>query len=76
MMTRAVGRKSRLVREAIGALWRDEHGVTSTEYVLLLALIALSALVAFGSLSVQVQETAQDGSRALRNASGISCYRS
>ena len=75
MMTKAVGGKSRLVREAIGYLWRDEHGVTASEYVLLLALIALSALVAFGSLSAQVQETAHDGSRALRNVSGISCYR-
>ena len=73
-MTKVVWGDSMLVRDVIGHLWREEHGVTSTEYVLLLALIALSSLVAFGGLSVQVEEAARDGSRALRRASGIGCY--
>ena len=76
MLRRTVGGNSRLSRYSLSALWRDEHGVTSVEYVLLLALIALSSLVAFGSLSAQVQECARDGSRTLRRASGIGCYRS
>ncbi len=40
-------------------LWRDESGVTTVEYALLLALVALVALVAWGNLGQAVNDTAE-----------------
>ena len=57
-------------------LWYDESGMSSTEYALLLGLIACGSLVAFGNLSTQVRGIAIEGSRTMQRASGISCFRS
>lgn len=54
-------------------LWKDEKGLTSTEYALMLALIVLSSLVAFGGLSTEVQSIVRRSGEALSNSTGIGC---
>jgi Flp pilus assembly pilin Flp len=39
-------------------LWRDESGVTTVEYALLLALVALVALASWSALGKGVSDTA------------------
>ena len=56
------------------ALWWDEEGVSSVEYIFLMAVLSLAAIVAFGHLSLHVQLAAEDGSDALERAAGMGCY--
>ncbi len=54
-------------------LWHDEWGVTSVEYALLLALVAVAGITAFASLSTEVNVIVEHGSDALRDATGMGC---
>ncbi|NLO07577.1 MAG: Flp family type IVb pilin [candidate division WS1 bacterium] len=46
-------------------LWRDESGVTTVEYALLLALVALVALVSWQNLGGAVDNTASSSATAM-----------
>jgi pilus assembly protein Flp/PilA len=38
-------------------LWKDEEGLTTVEYALLLALVAIAAITAWTALGTRVSET-------------------
>ena len=59
----------------LATLWCDEFGITSTEYALLLALVALAAVTAFGGFSTDMQTSANRASTELEDISGIGCSR-
>ncbi|NPV46549.1 MAG: Flp family type IVb pilin [Armatimonadetes bacterium] len=50
----------------IAHLWRDEEGLTTVEYALLLALLAVAAVAAWGDLGCKVGWTAWRVGRYLR----------
>lgn len=52
----------------IGDLWRDERGLTSIEYALLLSLIVLAGLVAWRSLGGTVSNSAGTSAGLVANA--------
>ncbi len=54
-------------------LWADDRGMTSTEYALLLAVLSLSAVVAFGQLSDRAIDVANESSSLLEEAFGMGC---
>ena len=58
---------------ALHRLWCDESAVTSTEYVLLLAVVSLTAVMAFGNFSTELQTVANRTSDELQRVSGLSC---
>jgi len=58
---------------ALYRLWRDESALTSTEYVLLLAVVSLTAVLAFGNFSTELQTVANHTSDELERVSGLSC---
>lgn len=41
----------------IKALWKDEEGLATVEYALLLALVSLAAITAWGNLGSRVSST-------------------
>lgn len=43
---------------AIAHFWRDQDGLTTVEYALLLALLAVAAVAAWGDLGCRVSWTA------------------
>jgi len=45
------------IHTVFGALWRDRSGISSTEYAMLTAVVALVVLVAIGQLSSSVSGT-------------------
>ena len=59
--------------QALNRLWCDESAMTSTEYVLLLAVVSLSAVLAFGNLSTELSTVANTTSDELRRAFGTGC---
>ncbi|MFP4248389.1 MAG: Flp family type IVb pilin [Armatimonadota bacterium] len=59
--------------EALSYLWSDDAGVTSTEYALMLAVLSLATVVAFASLSTEVQDVAATTSDSMRETSGLGC---
>lgn len=60
-------------REALRSLWADEAAVTATEYALLLATVALTAAIAFGSHTDQVNAIADRTSVELARIFGMGC---
>ncbi|MGD9496083.1 MAG: Flp family type IVb pilin [Armatimonadota bacterium] len=61
------------VHGPLAALWRDEAGMTATEYCLLLAVVSLSAVLAFGNFSTELQTVANRTSDELVRAFGSGC---
>ena len=55
---------------ALHRLWCDESAMTSTEYVLLLAMVSV---IAFGNFSTELQTVANRTSDELQRVSGLSC---
>ena len=49
-------------------LWNDESGVTTVEYALLLAVVALAALVGYRALGEGVNATALEANETLIDA--------
>ena len=45
--------------------WRDESGVTSIEYALLLGLVAVAAVVAWGTLGEAVAEKVEEANEMI-----------
>lgn len=60
---------------ALHRLWCDESAMTSTEYVLLLAVVSLTAVIAFGNFSTELSAVANHTSDELERVSGLSCSR-
>jgi len=58
---------------ALEKLWRNETGMTSTEYAILLAVVSLSAVVAFGEYSTEIQTIVNRTSDELNRITGIGC---
>ncbi len=57
----------------LGSLWRDEDATTTTEYALLLGVLVIGSVVAFGQLGDSVESVAVRGTDALEEATGMSC---
>jgi Flp pilus assembly pilin Flp len=51
-------------------LWRDQDGLTATEYSLLLALLIVAAVAAFSNLGGEVQSVANEASDAVHGPGG------
>jgi Flp pilus assembly pilin Flp len=68
-----VARCAGRARHSLARLWWDQDGLTATEYALLIAMLSLTAAVAFGNLGTQVDETAREGSETLKTAFGSGC---
>lgn len=49
----------------INCLWREEDGLTTVEYALLLALVAVAAITAWGTLGNRISATATRASGSL-----------
>ncbi len=64
---------TRRVGEYLASLWKDQGGLSATEYALLLAVLALGVLVAFADLGSQVDTCVLEGSQRLEEASGMGC---
>ena len=47
------------------SLWHDEDGLTTVEYALLLALVAIAAIVAWTTLGTKVKSTVTNASNSL-----------
>lgn len=50
-------------------LWNDEEGLTTVEYALLLALVAIAAITAWSSLGTRVSSTVATATSSLPAAS-------
>jgi len=57
----------------IRSLWTDQAGVSSVEYAFMLAVVSLAAVVAFASVSTEVQTIVNTTSDRMVRASGIGC---
>ena len=51
-------------------LWKDEEGLTTVEYALLLALVVVAGIAAWQGLGTTVQGTVTDSSGTIANAGG------
>lgn len=49
-------------------LWRDEEGLTTVEYALLLALVVVAGILAWQGLGGTVQNTVGDSADTIANA--------
>jgi len=49
-------------------LWKDEEGLTTVEYALLLALVVVAGILAWQGLGDTVQNTVSDSSGTIANA--------
>jgi pilus assembly protein Flp/PilA len=49
-------------------LWRDEEGLTTVEYALLLALVVVAGIAAWQGLGNTVENTVQDSAGTIANA--------
>jgi len=49
-------------------LWKDEEGLTTVEYALLLALVVVAGIAAWQGLGSTVQNTVTDSTSTLVNA--------
>jgi len=49
-------------------LWKDEEGLTTVEYALLLALVVVAGIAAWQGLGNTVNSTVSNSSTALSNA--------
>ncbi len=56
------------MRERLNELWTDQDGLTSVEYALLLATVAVVAIGAFAYLGSQVEGTAEDSAGVISAA--------
>jgi len=50
-------------------LWKDEEGLTTVEYALLLALVAIAAIAAWTTLGGRVSNTVSTATQSLPTAS-------
>ncbi|MFO8081108.1 MAG: Flp family type IVb pilin [Armatimonadota bacterium] len=50
-------------------LWRDEEGVTTVEYALLLALVVVAGITAWSSLGEAVSNTISESASTIANGS-------
>lgn len=50
-------------------LWKDEEGLTTVEYALLLALVAIAAITAWTTLGTRVSGTVNTATNSLPAAS-------
>ncbi|MHB8996332.1 MAG: Flp family type IVb pilin [Armatimonadota bacterium] len=50
-------------------LWKDEEGLTTVEYALLLALVAIAAITAWSTLGTRVSSTVATATSSLPAAS-------
>ncbi|MGD9496041.1 MAG: Flp family type IVb pilin [Armatimonadota bacterium] len=50
-------------------LWKDEAGLTTVEYALLLALVVVAGIAAWQGLGGTVQNTVSDSAGTIANAS-------
>lgn len=66
-------RRAGSVCERVVRLWRDQDGLTATEYSLLLALLIVAAVAAFSNLGSEVQTVANDASEAVHDGGGMGC---
>jgi pilus assembly protein Flp/PilA len=46
-------------------LWKDEEGLTTVEYALLLALVAIAAITAWSTLGTRVSRTVSKATSSL-----------
>lgn len=51
-------------------LWKDEEGLTTVEYALLLALVVVAGIAAWQGLGSTVQDTVADTSGTIGDAAG------
>ena len=51
-------------------LWKDEEGLTTVEYALLLALVVVAGILAWQGLGSTVENTVNDSAGTIANASG------
>ena len=54
------------------ALWKDEEGLTTVEYALLLALIVVAAIGVWSAFGTKVQGAVTSSSSAFDTATGTS----
>lgn len=47
------------------SLWKDEEGVTTVEYALILALVSIAAIIAWGKLGTEVSNSATTTTAAI-----------
>jgi Flp pilus assembly pilin Flp len=50
-------------------LWKDEEGLTTVEYALLLALVVVAGILAWQGLGNTVENTVSDSADTIANAS-------
>ena len=55
--------------EMVKALWKDEEGLTTVEYALLLALLVVAAIGVWTTFGARVQTSVTDSTTAFDNAS-------
>lgn len=53
------------MRTVFRSLWKDEEGVTTVEYALLLALVSIAAILAWTNLGTKVSTTASSATSAM-----------
>jgi len=51
--------------EMIRAIWKDEEGLTTVEYALLLALLVVAAIGVWAAFGHQVQRSVTDDANAM-----------
>jgi len=66
----AIGLAAVFLRESLIGLWRDQDALTTVEYCLLLAVLALGTVVAFGGLSSSVSSGVNAATDAVDEAGG------
>ncbi len=57
----------------LAKLWRDESGISSVEYALLLAFIAAGIIVAAEALSNAVENTMTDTANCIDSGGSVGC---
>ncbi|MEA3401225.1 MAG: hypothetical protein U9R79_08320 [Armatimonadota bacterium] len=65
-----VGRVGRCIVEGVSRLWRDEEAATTVEYALMLAVMALSAVIAYQALARVAQDSVTAGTEGLGRLTG------
>ena len=53
------------MKTLLKSIWRDEDGLTTVEYALLLALVAIAAIVAWTTLGKKVNNAVTNASTSL-----------
>jgi len=52
----------------MGRLWKDEEGLTTVEYALLLALVVVAGITAWNTLGGTVSNTVDESAGTIANA--------